>query len=208
MNLKIKLSTLPLFLSFTFFAQAKIKNQPEANYFKKVIKTCTSLDITKEKALSYKLIRSSISKSIADTLKKFDWYLVGTFDFFNSNYKNHFADTSKLFGEGQHKLDITRYFKNGDMVNFSLKKNNSTPWAVYSLYDKKDNLKFSITSLDGITMRVTNRVGQQTYQQVVYYKDKLLIIDITKTETMYDKSEKYRYVFYGMPQLFNWNFGE
>ena len=87
------ISVFVFFISLSLSAQVKITNQPGDKYFDEVKAECADKLPSQQVLLAQK--PTTVVSSIMDTLKKYDWYMLGGYNYTDKQYDNYFASEIK-----------------------------------------------------------------------------------------------------------------
>jgi hypothetical protein len=202
---KIIFLFLLLSLAITVSAQIKISDQPGDAYYETVKKTCMGKMPAKTTIATMKG-GSPVSASILDTLKKYDWYLVGSYGFREKESEDYFAQ--ELFAnekESQYQFRSFRILPDGMRADFSLNRFKTNPSDITTTSFTKANASVfqSIKVMKAQTFIQCVIFGSSEYLKIVSYKDGLLVIDISINGKVTDPP-RFRNVYYAVPQKFQW----
>ena len=141
-----------------------------------------------------------------DSLKKYDWFVIGSFGYTEAALRTPFNKLKDQFNGDSYQFDFKRYCKDGIVAEFYLQKTTSGIKTVFTnTFDKAIASKISgIKKAGAKTFLQTIAYGEFEFEQIVFYKNKILVIDITMNGKMADKKVKYRKMYYGVEQKFDW----
>jgi len=191
----------------TTYAQVKITNQPGDKYFDEVKAACVDKLPTQQAVLAQK--PTAVVTSIMDTLKKYDWYMLGGYNYTDKQYDNYFA--KELFAnekESQYQFKFFRIESDGTQADFSLGKFKTQSAAVTTTSFAKNTCPVyrSIKVAKGFSFIQSVIYEESEYLKIVSYKNGVLIIDITKSGKITDPVVRFRNVYYAVPKKFEWSF--
>jgi hypothetical protein len=202
---KTLLILLLLPLAAVLPAQVKIDDQPGDAYYEMVKKTCMGKMPAKTTIATMKG-GSPVSASILDTLKKYDWYLVGSYGFKEKESEDYFA--TGLFAhekESQYQFRSFRILPDGMRADFSLNRFKTNPSDITTTSFTKANASvFQLIKVVKAQTFIQSVVfGSNEYMKIVSYKNGLLVIDISINGKLTDPP-RFRNVYYAVPQKFKW----
>ncbi len=185
-------------------AQVAISNQPDSNYYTMVVNTCKRFTPTEYDIVNVK--PNTIPGGMLDTLKKYDWFIIGSFGYTEATLRTPFSKLKNQFDGDSYQFDFKRYCKDGIVAEFYLQK---TMNDIKSVFTNTFN-KAIATKLTGIKKAGTKSYlqtiayNESDFEQIVFYKNKILVVDVTMNGKMTDKKVKYRKMYYGVEQKFDW----
>ncbi len=185
-------------------AQVAIPNQPDSSYYPMVVNTCKSFTPTEYDIVNFK--PNTIPVAILDTLKKYDWFVIGSFGYTEGSLRTPFNKLKDQFDTDSYQFDFERYCKDGVIGEFYLQKTTSDIKTVFTnTFDKGTASKIAGIKKAGTKSYLqTIAYGESDFEQIIFYKNKILVVDITMTGKMTDKKIKYRKMYYGIEQKFDW----
>ena len=185
-------------------AQIAVSNQPDSSYYSMVVNTCKRLTPTEFDMINVK--PNTIPLAMLDTLKKYDWFVIGSFGYTEATLRTPFSKLKDQFNGDSYQFDFKRYCKDGVVGEFYLQKtSNDIKNFFTNTFDKATASKMSGIKKAGTkTYLQTITYGESEFEQIVFYKNKILVVDITMNGKMTDKKVKYRKMLYGVEQKFDW----
>ena len=120
--------------------------------------------------------------------------------------QSSFNKLKDQFDTDSYQFDFKRYCKDGVVGEFYLQKTSNDIKNVFTnTFDKATASKMSGIKKAGTkTYLQTITYGESEFEQIVFYKNKILVVDITMNGKMTDKKVKYRKMLYGVEQKFDW----
>ena len=198
-------------LAITFFlyavsmqAQVPVDRQPDSNYYAMVVNTCRPFIPTEYDMVNVK--PNTIPPGIIDTLKKKDWYVIGIFGYTEAGLRLPFRKDQDQLDYDSYQFDFKRFCSNNVIGEFYLQKNRTGIKTVFTnTFDKGTATKLGgIKKTGNKTYLHTVSYGDAEYEQIVFYKNNILVIDNTMYGRLGEKKVKYRKMYYGVPQQFDW----
>jgi hypothetical protein len=185
-------------------AQVAIPDQPDSTYYAMVVNTCKVFTPTEYDIVNVK--PNSIPATIADSLKKYDWYVIGTFGYTEGGLRLPFRKDKDQFDNDSYQFDCRRFCKDEVIGDFYLQKTTTGKVTLFTnTFDKNTAEKFAgIKKAAGKTYLHTTFYNESEYEQIVFYKNRILVIDITMLGKIGEQKIKYRKMYYGIPQQFDW----
>lgn len=207
--MKKALIVLLLTMAMTSPAQVKTDDQPGNAYYELIKKTCTGKMPAKTTIATMKG-GSPVSAFILDTLKNYDWYLIGSYSFKDKSYDDYFAQ--ELFAneqESQYQFRSFRILPDGLRADFSLNrfKTNPAELTTTSFTKAAAQTYQAIKTIKAQAFIQSVVYGSSEYLKIVSYKDGLLVIDISINGKVTDPP-RFRNVYYAVPQKFKWVYSQ
>ena len=188
----------------TVFSQVKIEFQPDTSYYSYVVNTICPFAITEKETITLKA--QPLPIGLIDTLKKYDWFDMGGYNYMEGKFASKYVVFRDLLGGDSKQLDFIRFCNNGVIGMFYLQKTTQNIKTVFTnTFDKATATKLvGLKKVGAITYMENEDFGEKMYTQIISYKNKKLVVDITKYGKIAEKPVKYRMVYYAIPQQFNW----
>lgn len=185
-------------------AQVAVSNQPDSNYYTMVVNTCKRFTPTEYDIVNVK--PNAIPAAMLDTIKKYDWFVIGSFGYAEASLRTAFSKLKDQFDGDSYQFDFKRYCTDGIVAEFYLQKTTNDIKTVFTnTFDKAAASKISgIKKAERKTYLQTITYGESEFEQIVFYKNKILVVDITMDGKITDKKIKYRKMYYGVEQKFDW----
>lgn len=185
-------------------AQVAVPGQPDSSYYTWVVKTCKPFTPTEYDIVNVKPNR--IPENMADTLKKYDWYRIRSFGYTEATLRTPFSKSGGQFDGDSYQFDFKRYCKDGVIGDFMLTKTTGGIKTVYTnSFDKATAEKFAgIKKAGAVNYIKTIAYSKPEYKAIIFYKNKILVIDITMNGKITGRKVKYREMYYGVEQKFDW----
>lgn len=185
-------------------AQVAVPNQPDSSYYTMVVNTCKRYTPTEYDIVNVK--PNTIPAAMLDTLRKYDWFIIGSFGYTEASLRTSFNKLKDQFDGDSYQFDFKRYCKDGIVAEFYLQKTTSDIKTVFTnTFDKATASKLTGIKNAGTKLYIqTMAYNESEFEQIVFYKNKILVVDITMSGRMTDKKIKYRKMYYGIAQKFDW----
>ena len=99
------------------FAQTEIENQPDTSFYRYVVNTIRPFALTEKETVSLKA--QPLPAGLLDTLKKYDWFDMGGYNYIEGKFRNVYTPFKKLLDENPHQLDFKRFCNDGFISDFN-----------------------------------------------------------------------------------------
>lgn len=200
-----------IFLVFQFstavFAQVKITNQPGDAYYEEVKSMAMNKIPNKDLLLAQK--PAELPVAMLDTLKKYDWYNIGGYNYTDKQFDSYFE--KELFNnekEKQYQFNFFRIESDGTKADFSLSKFKTETASITTTSFAKGNCQIysAVKKVKTDSFIQSIVYGESEYLKIVSYKNGVLIVDITISGKITDTKTRFRIVYYAVPKKFSWSF--
>jgi len=188
--------------SFGLFGQVKVDDQKGKSYYDVVVKTCQNMMIPSAKLAV--MTNKPIPAGMLDTLKKYDWYELGSYYFYEKTYQDNFKEEGK---SSQDQFNFFRLMPDGKVVSFQLSRFKTERYEVTTTTFTKDVSPFYRVKKVGNFTCIENEIyGEKSFITVISYQNGILVIDSPKTgKAGSTEIKRFRNVYKAVPKGFNWD---
>lgn len=199
-------SALLLFFYVNVYSQVDYPTQPKADYYEKLKKVVMPLVPGEAYLINSKA--EKIPTGFKDTLLKYDWFEIGSYYFFDKTYSTYFPSdlTTKETSQANLQFNFCRYTPKGIKYEMSLNRYKNASFKVTTTtFDENTAQKLiEIKSIPtkGITksVMVTEIYGEKESQQILSYKNGIMIMNIKQSPTATTK--RFHIAYLAVPKEF------
>lgn len=184
------------------FGQVKIADQKGKPYYDEVVKTChNSMPTT---TVLMNMPNSNIPAGMLDTLKKYDWYELGSYYYFEKTYRNNFAEEGKT---NQDQFNFFRIMPDGKMIQFQLFRWKQERFEISTTsFTKETCPTYNFKKIGGFNCIEYEIYNEKSYLTIISYQNGVLVVDTPKTGKAGSKEiKRFRNVYKAVPKGFNWS---
>ncbi len=204
-NLFSLLFILTTFCS-TVNAQVDYPTQPKADYYEKLKAMVMPLVPTEAAMISAKA--DKVPAGFKDTLLKYDWYEIASYYFFDKAYSTYFPTdlTAKETSQANLQFNFARYTAKGTKYEMSLNRlKNGSFKITTTTFDENTaqkliEIKMIPTKTVAKNMMVTEFYGEKESQQILSYKNGIMIMNIKQSPTA--STKRFHIAYLAVPKEF------
>ncbi len=172
-----------LFLSLQLSAQVEYPTQPKEGYYENLKAMAMPLVPSKAELINAKA--AALPVNFKDTLLKYDWYELASYYVYTKSYVTNFGPDLK---ERETKYAINefgfeRYSPKGIIYQMKLGRyRDATIKVTTTTFNEKTAQKLvGVKKVGNKTMQVTSIVGETENQEILSYKNGVMIMKIRKS---------------------------
>jgi hypothetical protein len=187
-----------LALTLITLGQVAVQHQPDLVAMKAAV-TEARAKRPADSATLLALKGAKVDASLADDLKKFDWFQAGAWSYPEKSFTPSWRE------DAPSQFDFRRYLDDGSELSYSFSINLLDPSKAevrHVNFDSPAPMSVAIKKVGKDTYLEVTAFGDKELQRVRSYEHGVLIIDISYDGKVNSKTVKFRDVRIAMPRLF------
>jgi hypothetical protein len=166
--------------STNLHSQILYTTQPPTEYYQTLKQKAVSSVPTENDLMNAKT--ANIPNNFRDTLLKYDWYEIGSYYFFDKEYKSAFSDNldqrEKDYANNQ--FDFIRYDSSGIEYRSSLHRfNDGSLKSYHTMFDESTASRLTQVEKQGIKNVIIKEIfGEKETIEIISYTNGILILNV------------------------------
>ncbi|MCE3227417.1 MAG: hypothetical protein K0S32_1968 [Bacteroidetes bacterium] len=195
---------LALFLCSSFIGSSQVDypTQPSANYYEVLKSRVVPVIPTEQQLVSVKA--ETIPVGLKDTLLKYDWYEIASYYFFEKKYSSYFLDNldKREKTQANNQFNFFRYKANGIRYDMSLQRyKDGTLKVQTTTFDENNAVKLlEVKKVATKNMLVTSIFGEKEMQEILSYKNGILIMNVKQAPN--STTKRFHMAYLAVPKTF------
>jgi hypothetical protein len=187
-----------LALTLISLSQVPIEHQPDLAAMKAAVLEARAKRPT-DSAKLLTLEQPKVDDSLADDLKKFDWYQAGSWSYPEKSFSPSYLAPEAF------QYDVRRYLGDGSELSYSFVVNRldaSKAEFTHTNFATPNPISVAVKKVGKDTYLEVKVFGEKELQRVRSYEHGVLIIDVSYDGKVNSKTVKFREVRIAMPRVF------
>lgn len=187
-----------LALTLISLSQVPIEHQPDLAAMKAAVLDARAKRPT-DSAKLLTLKQPKVDDSLADDLKKFDWYLAGSWSYPEKSFSPSYLAPETF------QYDVRRYLDDGSELSYSFVINRldaSKAEVTHTNFATPSTTSLTVKKVGKDTYLELTAFGEKELHRVRSYEQGVLIVDLSYDGKVNSKTVKFRDVRVAMPRVF------